>query len=111
MLRMWLKRLRTKWFGLAVANHGRPRRSPRSALGVLELESRLVPAISFGALNYVPVGIGPMSVVAADFNKDGNLDVASAEYAGNTLTVSFGKGDGTFKAQQTTLYEARGATP
>jgi hypothetical protein len=40
-------------------------------------------------------------VAIADFNMDGNLDVAVANQGSNTVGILNGKGDGTFKAQVT----------
>jgi len=63
---------------------------------------------SFEAPTAYPVGTGPASIVAGDFNSDGNLDlaVANANCTFNscgpgTVSVLLGNGDGTFKAQQT----------
>ena len=53
------------------------------------------------------VGIGPIQVVAADFNHDGNIDLATGN-TGNTtglgsgtISVLLGNGDGTFQGQAT----------
>jgi hypothetical protein len=43
-----------------------------------------------------PAGSFPNSLVAADFNGDGNLDLATANSDTNTVTVLYGRGDGTF---------------
>jgi hypothetical protein len=40
------------------------------------------------------------SLAAADFNKDGKLDLVVASTTGNTLLVLLGKGNGTFKSPQ-----------
>ncbi len=50
----------------------------------------------------VPVGGNPgadgaHSVVLAHFNHDGNLDLATANDSSDTVSVRFGKGDGTFQ--------------
>jgi hypothetical protein len=45
----------------------------------------------------VPVGnTGPFTIGAADLDGDGDLDLATAEHFGGTLTVFPGNGDGTF---------------
>jgi hypothetical protein len=49
----------------------------------------------------VTVGGGPIEVVAADFNNDGNLDFAVSNYTDLTISVAFGNGDGTFNAPAT----------
>src|ERR1700723_299846 len=40
----------------------------------------------------------PCSMAAADFNGDGKLDVAVANFEGTTVTILLGNGDGTFTA-------------
>jgi hypothetical protein len=47
------------------------------------------------AVNY-PAGISPVSVVAADFNHDGNLDLAVASQS-SYIGILLGNGDGTFQ--------------
>ncbi len=42
------------------------------------------------------VGNGPYAIAVADLNGDGKLDLAIANYLGNTLTILLGNGDGTF---------------
>src|SRR5208282_406278 len=56
-----------------------------------------------GAFTAVTAGGAPYSVnpypegaVVADFNGDGNLDIAFANSAGNGVTILLGNGDGTF---------------
>ena len=44
-------------------------------------------------------GVGPISPAIADFNGDGKLDVAVANYTDNTVSLLLGKGDGTFQQQ------------
>ncbi|MGE7416486.1 beta strand repeat-containing protein, partial [Methylobacterium tarhaniae] len=43
---------------------------------------------------------GPRSVVVADVNRDGKLDLVSANIDSNAVSVLLGNGDGTFQAQQ-----------
>ena len=45
--------------------------------------------------NFAP---GNLSATAADFDGDGNLDLAVANDTANTITILLGKGDGTFRA-------------
>lgn len=66
------------------------------------------------AVNY-PVTSYPTSVAVADFNHDGHLDLAVANGGaggGNTVSVLFGNGDGTFrpKADYQVGYEPFGIT-
>jgi VCBS repeat protein len=49
---------------------------------------------SFQTAKLFPTGTLTKSVILADFNRDGNLDVASS--SGNRLSVLLGNGDGTF---------------
>ena len=44
----------------------------------------------------IAVGKDPTSVVVADFNNDGFLDLAISNFADNTITLLRGNGDGTF---------------
>ncbi|TAN70279.1 MAG: hypothetical protein EPN17_05840 [Methylobacter sp.] len=44
----------------------------------------------------VPVGDNPYSVISADFNSDGNLDLATANGNSNNVSVRFGDGKGGF---------------
>jgi hypothetical protein len=43
-------------------------------------------------------GASPFSVAVGDFNGDGKLDLAATNSADNTVSVLWGKGDGTFQA-------------
>ncbi|HLY16683.1 MAG TPA: FG-GAP-like repeat-containing protein [Bryobacteraceae bacterium] len=54
----------------------------------------------FTAANGSPfaVGVSPQAVVVADFNGDGNADLAIANHGDNTLTILLGNGSGGFAA-------------
>jgi FG-GAP-like repeat/Putative Ig domain len=54
----------------------------------------------------VPVGNNPDAIAVGDFNGDGNLDLAVANYASDTVSILLGNGDGTF-AFQTTVATTR----
>src|SRR6185437_2058079 len=41
-------------------------------------------------------GKNPVAIVAADFNADGNVDLANANHDDNTVSIFLGNGDGTF---------------
>src|SRR5205085_1674126 len=47
----------------------------------------------FGSRRDYPVGFGPSSVDAADFNRDRIPDLIVANTAGNTVSLLYGKGD------------------
>jgi hypothetical protein len=57
----------------------------------------------------VSVGANPTDLVSADFNGDGNLDLAVTNSTDNTLTILLGNGDGTFSP--VTSSPATGTTP
>jgi hypothetical protein len=50
-----------------------------------------VPAVSY------PVGDSPNAMVTADFNSDGQLDLATANFSSNSVNVLLGNVDGTFQ--------------
>jgi len=43
------------------------------------------------------VGENPQEVIAADVNSDGSMDLITANYYGNSVSVLLGNGDGTFQ--------------
>jgi len=65
----------------------------------LALSQQLVWAASFKGPATFPAHLAPMSIVVADFNGDGNLDIAIANRTSNDISVLLGKGNGTFNAQ------------
>src|SRR5687768_206206 len=76
------------------------RRSVYPGLIVL-MTVTLLAAIAYGPPAFVTTGQGPASLAVADFNGDGRLDFASANWnsaPGAELTVRFGDGAGGFPA-------------
>src|SRR5260370_168695 len=71
------------------------RRPPASRLYLETLEDRCL--LSFSPAVIYPVGLHPYAVVTADFNSDGRLDLAVANYASNTVSILLGNADGTFQ--------------
>jgi hypothetical protein len=53
---------------------------------------------SFQDARYFAAGNEPDSVAVGDFNGDGTLDLAVANYYSNTVSVLLGNGDGSFQA-------------
>ena len=47
-------------------------------------------------------GSNPLSMVGGDFNGDGHMDLAVANYRSNTVTILLGNGDGSFTATAAT---------
>jgi hypothetical protein len=56
---------------------------------------------TFGAPQTFAVGNDPVALCAADFNGDGNLDLAVVNDQDATVSILLGNGDGTFQAQTT----------
>jgi hypothetical protein len=54
-------------------------------------------ASQFKRAVYYKVANYPVQVIAADFNHDGNLDLAVADYLANEVSILLGNGDGTFQ--------------
>jgi hypothetical protein len=51
----------------------------------------------FKAPVYYPAPGLPVAVVAADFNHDGNLDLAVADFGNEVVETLLGRGDGSFR--------------
>src|SRR5207248_1923505 len=49
----------------------------------------------------VTVDVNPRSVTLGDFNGDGRLDFAAANYGTANVSIALGNGDGTFRTPQT----------
>jgi len=56
----------------------------------------------------IAVGSEPDAIVAGDFNNDGNLDLAVANYGDNSVTLLLGNGDGTFTPSSGSPYAVGG---
>lgn len=65
--------------------------------------------LDFGEPIVMPTGTSPYFVVAADFNKDGFLDLATSNTISHDVTVFINKGDGTFYPGKS--YPTKGLTP
>ena len=50
----------------------------------------------------------PHAIVAGDFNKDGNLDLATANYASKNISVLLGDGTGRFSTERINVIPIRG---
>src|SRR6516164_2973577 len=91
--------LRAGSLGVAGWRAGRHvRRSMRAPLLLERLESRL----NLGFLAPLPLdtGASPYSVAVGDVNGDGRLDLATANFNDDTMSLLLGNGDGTFKPAQ-----------
>src|SRR5712671_6639206 len=83
----------------STATRRRPiRRRPPSRLCLESLEDRCL--LSFNPAVSYPVGLSPQAVVTGDFNGDGRLDLAVANYSSSTVSILLGNADGTFQAAQ-----------
>src|SRR5258708_7232919 len=65
------------------------------ASGSLSTKGAVVP-VRFGVATNFAVGKSPYTIAVADFNHDGKLDLVTANFDGNSISVLYGKGDGTF---------------
>src|SRR5262249_35124266 len=94
------------WFGFLTLRPARTRpQLPRSRapgkrqatlpLHLEPLEERTLP--SFGPPANFPVGSTPYSVAVGDFDRDGKLDLVTANFNSNTVSVLLGNGDGSFQ--------------
>jgi hypothetical protein len=54
--------------------------------------------VTFGAAANSAVGTGPSNIAVGDFNGDGKLDLAVANFASNNISILLGNGNGTFQA-------------
>lgn len=70
------------------------RRTIGSRLPVEALEGRCL--LSFNPVASPLVGINPQAVVTGDFNKDGRLDLVTANTGDNSVSVLLGNGSGGF---------------
>ena len=70
-------------------------------LALLALSTATAHAQLSFTTNTYNVGNQPYSVVAADVNGDGKLDLISANHGGNTLTVLTNNGSGGFGSNAT----------
>jgi len=61
---------------------------------------------TFKAPVHYALSVNPQAIVAADFNGDGKLDLASTSWAYGEVDVALGNGDGTFGAPQSFTVEA-----
>ena len=55
---------------------------------------------TFGPPAFYRAGIWPIFLTTADFNGDGKLDLAAADFGGTALAVLMGNGDGAFTAPE-----------
>ena len=60
-----------------------------------------MPSVSLARTDFSPTGVWNIYVVTADFNGDGELDLAVTEFISGQVQILLGKGDGTFQLFQT----------
>ena len=65
-------------------------------LAALALTTPRAEARQFKKPDYYQAGLLNWTVITADFNHDGNLDLVTGDYENGKLYVFIGKGDGTF---------------
>ena len=62
----------------------------------------------FGKATYYKAGQRPYEVITADFNNDGNADLAFADWLSSQLVILLGNGDGTFQKPRFSSLNAAG---
>src|SRR5262249_26467258 len=98
-LHSWLRNIRSALAPPRDQRHPRRPHSVRAAtqrLNVEVLEDRALPSLSYAGS--FPVGNLPQAVVTADFNNDGRLDLATANYYDGDVSVLLADGVGGFGA-------------
>jgi hypothetical protein len=78
--------------------------APDNAIYILLNKKTAIP--SFGAAKKHNMNSGPYYLTIGDFNRDGNLDIISANNGNNTVGILYGTGAGTFGAA--THYTVKG---
>src|SRR5262245_13169493 len=99
LLHSWLRRLRSALApGESQRHHPRRGcfRAATRGLNVEVLEDRALPSLHYAGS--FPVGNLPQAVVTADFNNDGHLDLATANYYDGDVSVLLGDERGAFGA-------------
>src|SRR5437762_7614906 len=84
---------------IAVANHGSEASPGSLGNGVTVLIGKADGTFNSGV--HYTGGLGPTYLVAGDFDRDGKLDVATANSADHSISVLPGNGDGTFRTAVT----------
>jgi hypothetical protein len=82
------------------ANFG-PSTSPTVPLAITPL-----PQNGLGAGSALSAGASPQSVALGDFDGDGKIDLAAANYFGKSVSILLGNGDGTFRSGGTFVADA-----
>lgn len=68
-----------------------------TAVLLLCVQSAAAATVGFNAATNYTTGSQPSAVASGDFNSDGRSDLVVANYSDNTVSVFYGKGDGTLE--------------
>jgi hypothetical protein len=83
------------WPDLISTNFGQDDETPGSVSVLLNRgNGTFLPRVEY------PAGLTPAFVATADLNRDGKLDLAVANYDGDTVSVFLNRGDGTFEGRR-----------
>ena len=83
------------WPDLISTNFGQDDETPGSVSVLLNRgDGTFLPRVEY------PAGLTPAFVATADLNRDGKLDLAVANYDGDTVSVFLNRGDGTFEGRR-----------